>query len=50
MSELERAKRELEEFDRDVREGRERPDPSYRKALLMRIDMARENEKNKVSK
>jgi hypothetical protein len=44
MSELEKTRRELEEYDSDVREGRLLPDPAYRRALILRIDMLREEE------
>jgi hypothetical protein len=47
MSELERAILELQQFDKDVKDGKCRPDPAYRRALLMRIDMLRESEKSK---
>jgi hypothetical protein len=44
MTELEKAQRELEEYERDVREGKERLDPAYRRALLMRIDYLKEQD------
>jgi hypothetical protein len=48
--ELRKAEQELEEYDRDAREGRTRPDPAYRRALLMRIDMFREKADDRPSR